>query len=97
MSVTLDDGTAVVGETEVAIDAGERVLVVGESGAGKSTLIRAIAGLWPWGEGQVLIRRGAKLFFMPQRRLCADRDAETGCRLSPLGRGSLPTRLSSKR
>jgi putative ATP-binding cassette transporter len=67
VSVTLDDGTAVVGETEVEIDRGEKVLVVGESGTGKSTLIRAIAGLWPWGEGRVLIRRGAKLFFMPQR------------------------------
>jgi putative ATP-binding cassette transporter len=67
VSVTLDDGTAVVGETEVEINPGERVLVVGESGTGKSTLIRAIAGLWPWGEGEVWIRRGAKLFFMPQR------------------------------
>ncbi|MGO4573043.1 ABC transporter ATP-binding protein/permease [Microvirga sp. 2TAF3] len=67
LSVTLDDGTAVVGETQVEIHPGERVLVVGESGAGKSTLIRAIAGLWPWGEGEILIRKGAKLFFMPQR------------------------------
>ncbi|WP_194164645.1 ABC transporter ATP-binding protein/permease [Microvirga thermotolerans] len=67
VSVTLDDGTAVVGETEVEIHPGERVLVVGESGAGKSTLIRAIAGLWPWGEGEIIIRKGAKLFFMPQR------------------------------
>jgi putative ATP-binding cassette transporter len=67
VSVNLDDGTAVVGETEVSIGSGERVLVVGESGAGKSTLIRAIAGLWPWGEGEISIRRGAKLFFMPQR------------------------------
>jgi putative ATP-binding cassette transporter len=67
VSVTLDDGTAVVGETEVAINPGERVLVVGESGAGKSTLIRAIAGLWPWGEGEVLVREGARLFFMPQK------------------------------
>ena len=32
---------------------GEKVLVVGESGTGKSTLVRAIAGLWPWGEGEV--------------------------------------------
>jgi putative ATP-binding cassette transporter len=67
VSVTLDDGTAVVGETDVEINPGERVLVVGESGTGKSTLIRAIAGLWPWGEGEVRIREGAKLFFMPQR------------------------------
>jgi putative ATP-binding cassette transporter len=67
LSVTLDDGTAVVGDTDVGIDRGERVLVVGESGTGKSTLVRAIAGLWPWGEGKVLVRRGARLFFMPQK------------------------------
>ncbi|MFX4435553.1 ATP-binding cassette domain-containing protein, partial [Acinetobacter baumannii] len=52
-TVSLDDGTAVVGETEVVIDAGERLLVAGESGTGKSTLVRAIAGLWPWGGGEV--------------------------------------------
>src|SRR5207244_4005546 len=46
LSVTLDDGTAVVNEAEVDIAPGERVLVVGESGTGKSTLVRAIAGLW---------------------------------------------------
>ena len=53
LSVTLDDGTAVVGETEVVIEPGERLLVAGESGTGKSTLVRAIAGLWPWGGGSV--------------------------------------------
>lgn len=67
VSVTFDDGTAVVSETDVGIDRGERVLVVGESGTGKSTLVRAIAGLWPWGEGEVLVRRGARLHFMPQK------------------------------
>ena len=41
LSVTLDDGTAVVGETEVVIEPGERLLVAGESGTGKSTLVRA--------------------------------------------------------
>lgn len=67
VSVTLDDGTEVVGETEVEIGAGEKVLVVGESGTGKSTLVRAVAGLWPWGEGEVVVRQGARMFFMPQR------------------------------
>jgi putative ATP-binding cassette transporter len=47
LSVTLDDGSAVVNEADIEITAGEKVLVVGESGTGKSTLVRAIAGLWP--------------------------------------------------
>ena len=67
LSVTLDDGTAVVKDAEVAIEPGERVLVAGESGTGKSTLVRAISGLWPWGEGTVQIQKGAKMFLMPQK------------------------------
>ncbi len=51
--MTLDDGTAVVDDAEVAIMPGERVLIAGESGTGKSTLVRAIAGLWPWGGGAI--------------------------------------------
>jgi putative ATP-binding cassette transporter len=67
LSVTLDDGTAVVDEAEVAIMPGERVLIAGESGTGKSTLLRAIAGLWPWGGGRIELRRDARIFFLPQR------------------------------
>jgi putative ATP-binding cassette transporter len=67
LSVTLDDGTEVVKDAEVDIAPGERVLVAGESGTGKSTLVRAIAGLWPWGEGKVEVARDAKLLLMPQR------------------------------
>jgi vitamin B12/bleomycin/antimicrobial peptide transport system ATP-binding/permease protein len=67
LSVTLDDGTAVVDETRVDILPGERVLVVGESGTGKSTLVRAIAGLWPWGQGSIRMQAGSKLFLLPQR------------------------------
>jgi putative ATP-binding cassette transporter len=67
LSVTLDDGTAVVGEAEVVIEAGERLLVAGESGTGKSTLVRAIAGLWPWGGGSVNFHPDRRLFMLPQR------------------------------
>ncbi|XUM23618.1 ABC transporter ATP-binding protein/permease [Bradyrhizobium oligotrophicum S58] len=67
LQVTLDDGTAVVGETEVVIDAGERLLVAGESGTGKSTLVRAIAGLWPWGGGSINFHPDRRLFMLPQR------------------------------
>jgi putative ATP-binding cassette transporter len=67
LSVALDDGTAVVDDTEVVIKKGERVLVAGESGTGKSTLVRAIAGLWPWGGGEVEIQHDSRLFLLPQR------------------------------
>jgi putative ATP-binding cassette transporter len=67
LSVTLDDGTAVVGETEVVIDPGERLLVAGESGTGKSTLVRALAGLWPWGGGSVNFHPDRRLFMLPQK------------------------------
>ena len=67
VSVTLDDGTGVVQEAEVDVAPGERVLIVGESGTGKSTLVRAIAGLWPWGEGRIVMQRGTKLLMLPQR------------------------------
>jgi putative ATP-binding cassette transporter len=67
LSVRLDDGTGVVSEAEVDIAPGEKVLIVGESGTGKSTLVRAIAGLWPWGEGDVVMQRNAKMFMLPQR------------------------------
>jgi putative ATP-binding cassette transporter len=67
LSVTLDDGTAVVGETEVVVEPGERLLVAGESGTGKSTLVRALAGLWPWGGGSVNFHPDRRLFMLPQK------------------------------
>jgi vitamin B12/bleomycin/antimicrobial peptide transport system ATP-binding/permease protein len=67
LSVSLDDGTAVVDDTAVVVKKGERVLIAGESGTGKSTLVRAIAGLWPWGGGEISIQRDSRLFLLPQR------------------------------
>jgi vitamin B12/bleomycin/antimicrobial peptide transport system ATP-binding/permease protein len=67
VSVALSDGTVVVDDADVTVQLGEKVLVAGESGTGKSTLVRAIAGLWPWGEGEIILKRGAKLFLMPQK------------------------------
>lgn len=67
LGVRLNDGTAVLDETDVVVQPGERVLIAGESGTGKSTLVRAMAGLWPWGSGSVTVRNGARMFLLPQR------------------------------
>ncbi|MGK7867765.1 ABC transporter ATP-binding protein/permease [Falsiroseomonas sp. E2-1-a20] len=67
LQVAHSDGNVVIQDANVEIAAGERVLIVGESGSGKSTLFRAIAGLWPWGAGQIRIPPRAHMMFMPQR------------------------------
>lgn len=67
VSVLFADGRVVIAETSVEVALGERVLIVGESGAGKSTLFRAIAGLWPWGTGTIMLPNPDTMMFMPQR------------------------------
>jgi putative ATP-binding cassette transporter len=60
-------GDVILQTPEINIQLGERWLIRGPSGAGKSTLLRAIAGIWPYGEGQILLPQQHKLMFLPQR------------------------------
>lgn len=49
------------------VRSGERWGLRGPSGAGKSTLVRAMAGLWPDGEGRIALAEGMTAMFVPQR------------------------------
>jgi putative ATP-binding cassette transporter len=60
------DGVMLVAEAEVEIRRPERVLIRGQSGSGKSTIMRAVAGVWPWGRGEIHLPRG-HIMFMPQK------------------------------
>ena len=61
------DGRALLRVNDLHLAPGERLLVAGKSGGGKSTLLRAIAGLWPFGEGQIQRPMDADCLFLPQR------------------------------
>jgi putative ATP-binding cassette transporter len=63
----LPDGRSILDSASLRIEAGDRVLVNGPSGSGKTTLFRALAGIWPYGTGTVLIPQGQKMLFLPQR------------------------------
>ena len=67
LTVTDRAGRVLIADAHLAINPGEKVLIMGESGIGKSTLVRAVAGLWPWGRGLVSMPAGAELAFVPQR------------------------------
>ena len=42
-------------EPRVEIAAGDRVQISGDSGDAQTTFFRAMAGLWPWGEGRIFL------------------------------------------
>ncbi len=67
LTVKLPNGAPLVDADGVSIAPGEHVLVSGPSGAGKSTLFRALAGVWPFGQGTIAVPKGAKVMMLPQR------------------------------
>jgi len=67
LSVRLPNGEPLVNAENIVLSPGERVLVTGPSGAGKSTLFRAVAGIWPFGSGRVMVPKDARVMLLPQR------------------------------
>ncbi len=69
LTLQLPDGTRLLTEADLTLVPGNSVVISGRSGSGKSTLLRAIAGIWPFGSGQISrpIGPGAgKCLFLPQ-------------------------------
>jgi vitamin B12/bleomycin/antimicrobial peptide transport system ATP-binding/permease protein len=67
LEVRLPDGKPLVAADALSLRSGERTLLTGPSGSGKSTLFRAIAGIWPFGNGSVAIPAEASVMMLPQR------------------------------
>jgi len=67
VDVHLPDGRHLLHAEGVALRPGQSTLLTGPSGSGKSTLFRAIAGIWPFGRGDIAVPRGASMMLLPQR------------------------------
>jgi vitamin B12/bleomycin/antimicrobial peptide transport system ATP-binding/permease protein len=66
LSLSLPDGRPLAHVENLTFAAHDPALVVGPSGSGKSTLFRAIAGIWPFGDGRIAEPK-ASLMLLPQR------------------------------
>jgi vitamin B12/bleomycin/antimicrobial peptide transport system ATP-binding/permease protein len=66
VTVELPNGARLLQNVDLTLHRDTSVVVAGSSGSGKSTLFRAIAGIWPFGSGQVQ-RPAERVLFLPQR------------------------------
>jgi putative ATP-binding cassette transporter len=67
LNVRLPDGRELIHDLDFTLERGQRLLIMGPSGGGKSTLVRALAGIWPFGEGVVQMPRNDRPLFLPQK------------------------------
>jgi putative ATP-binding cassette transporter len=64
LRLTRPSGEVVVHRADMSFNPGDRICVSGAAGVGKSGLLRAIAGLWLWGEGAIHVPGGRAIAYV---------------------------------
>ena len=68
--MTPDGSRQLFANVSVGVQRGEHLLLTGNSGTGKSSMLRAVAGLWDRGDGEVWRPSAEETMFLPQRPYC---------------------------
>lgn len=53
-------------EDGFSVDPGEKVMVNGDPGTDRHLFFQALAGIWPWGKGEILLPQADGMIMMPQ-------------------------------
>jgi putative ATP-binding cassette transporter len=67
LSVRTPGNVVLVNDLNFTLSKTESLLIRGRSGIGKTTLLRALAGLWPYVDGNLIQPVGQRSLFLPQR------------------------------
>ena len=65
--LTPDHQQTLVEDLSLTVEPHQSLAIVGESGVGKSSLLRAIAGLWNQGSGNIVRPSSNSMLFLPQK------------------------------
>ncbi|MBP9483526.1 MAG: ABC transporter ATP-binding protein/permease [Negativicutes bacterium] len=60
------EGKCLLHFSDLILEKGQPIWLKGVSGLGKTTLLKALAGFWPYGNGEIIMGTGKKVF-LPQR------------------------------
>jgi len=67
VDLLLPGGRPLVQGVDLTFRRGDNALISGPTGSGKSTLFRAIAGIWPFGRGEISMPAPGRVLFLPQK------------------------------
>jgi putative ATP-binding cassette transporter len=67
VKLDLPGGQPLIADVSLSLGRGESALLSGPSGVGKSTLLRAIAGIWSFGRGEIRVPANTRILFLPQK------------------------------
>lgn len=65
LKLSLISGKIITNIHNLEINQGSKWLIRGQSGAGKTTFLKALAGIWVFGEGKIYLPK-CKMMFLPQ-------------------------------
>lgn len=67
LTLTTPHGKPLISNFNLTVHSGEKVLIMGRSGLGKTTILRAISGVWPFGQGTIHVPTNLSILLIPQR------------------------------
>ncbi len=66
VTIVTPKGKTLLQNIDQTFNAGQHYVIKGPSGIGKSTFVRTLAGIWPFGQGNISLPDNKNVIFLPQ-------------------------------